>query len=441
MPIEFATAILRSVCYRSVKIQLLLPFGCYLTKSYDMLPPLAGGCTVNRSIKPFTSPFFVATLGLLASGLLAIAANVTFGPSQQYPVQQGPAGVAVADFDGDHKVDLVVPNVMAGSISVFSGKGDGTFSQAKNYDLIDSQGTPEGILPVVAADFNRDRKMDIAVVNSNRQTLDVLLGNGDGTFGRGPTLHLPDVPFSLVAGDFNNDGKIDLAVTSVQSFNNSKPGLVSIFLGNGDGTFVEPPQTTSVGCNPYSIAAADFNEDRNLDLVVTTTDKNNPKRVQVLLGKGNGTFSAPLNLTAGESPLAVAIGRFDRSKHPGFAVSTPYSGVTVFTGDGRGGFTSWTSPPTVEFVHSLAVADFNHDGIDDVVIDRPPGSAEIMLSDGNGRLLAGTTYALGPSSASGLPNWALVAADLNGDKYPDLIGTNIPTDPTKHFIAVAINQH
>lgn len=370
------------------------------------------------------------------SVLIALGATVHFGPAQNYPVGKAPADAAVADFNGDGKPDLVVPNLLSGSISVFLGNGDGSFKAAQTYDLIQNDGTALGTPGIVAADFNGDHKMDIAVVNSNRKSVDVLLGNGDGTFGRGPTLRLPDAPFAIVAADFNGDGKIDLAVTSVQSFDYTKPGKVSVFLGNGNGTFVEPPKVTTIAVNPQSIGTGDFDEDGKLD-VVTTSVSNSPDGVQVLFGNGDGTFGRPVNLQAG-GPTVVAVGRFTKSRHLGFAVLA--NTVTVFLGNGKGAFTSSSTQRPAGFDWSLAVADFDRDGIDDVAIGVPPGTVQIMLSDGQGHLSTAASVQMGITTA-GLSNERLIAADLNGDHYPDLVGTNVPTDPTKCFVAVAINQH
>lgn len=370
------------------------------------------------------------------SVLLALSATVHFGPAQNYPVGKAPAEAAVADFNGDGKPDLVVPNLLSGSISVFLGNGKGSFKAAQTYSLIENDGGALGTPGIVAADFNGDHKMDIAVVNPNRQSVDVLIGNGDGTFGRGPTLHLPDVPFAIVAADFNGDGKIDLAVTSVQSPDYTKPGKISVFLGNGNGTFVEPPKVTTIAVNPLSIGTADFDEDGKLD-VVTTTMSNAPNGVQVLFGNGDGTFGRSLNLHAGTGPSVVAVGRFSKSRHLGFAVLA--NTLTVFLGNGKGAFTSSSTQRPAGFDWSLAVADFDRDGIDDVAIGVPPGTVQIMLSDGHGHLSTAASVQMGLNTAT-VSNERLVAADLNGDHYPDLVGTTVPSDPTKCFIAVAINQ-
>jgi hypothetical protein len=397
-------------------------------------------------------------VSLVCSALL-IAATLDFGPPTSYTVQRGVAGIVVADFNGDHNPDMAVPNVGAGTLSVFLGKGDGTFLPVKNYPIIDDSGTPIGTPEVVAAQFTRKKIMDIAVVNCNRNTVDVLLGDGKGGFTKGQTLQFPDTPLAIAAGDFNHDGKEDLVVTSVSSPNYANAGKVNVFLGNGDGTF-QQPKVKTVGLNLYIVALADFDGDKKLDLVVTTVDRNNPRRVQVLFGMGDGTFGDPLNLDAGIAPWAVRVGRFDKTKHYGFAVLGQFSGVTVFTGDGHGHFKPWSSPwplssiqqpmafeelqskgITKDTVHSLAVADFNHDGVDDVAVGNPPGGVQVMLGDGNGGLIQAKPYPLGNSPVAPLSNWEIVAAALTRrSKYPDLESTNLTTVPDQSYISVIINK-
>ncbi|MBZ5704867.1 MAG: FG-GAP-like repeat-containing protein [Acidobacteriia bacterium] len=139
--------------------------------------------------------------------------NGKFQPPVSFATRLGPSSIAVADLNGDGKLDLMV----AGSaISVLLGNGDGTFQSAVNYS------TGIGPKSVIAGDFNADGKLDAALINAFSFDLSIYLGNGDGTlkprlrFASGPN------PQFLVTGDFNGDGKLDLA-SNVQS-------AVSIFL-------------------------------------------------------------------------------------------------------------------------------------------------------------------------------------------------------------------
>ena len=129
-------------------------------------------------------------------------------------------------------------------------------------------------------DFNLDGKTDLAVANSGSSTVSIFMGNGDGTFQAAQNISVSNYPFSVSVGDFNGDGKPDLAVGFESSVG------ISILLGNGDGTF-QPAISTAAGFGNYGSVAGDFNKDGKLDLAVTDYFAG---RVYVLIGNGDGTF-------------------------------------------------------------------------------------------------------------------------------------------------------
>ncbi|MGB6264190.1 MAG: FG-GAP-like repeat-containing protein [Candidatus Acidiferrales bacterium] len=177
-----------------------------------------------------------------------------------------PTALALGDFNNDGKLDAVVAaggtqTYPESGLAVSLGNGDGTFTSAPNSPI--SLGT--SLSAAVAADFNGDGKLDLAVTDSATNTVTILLGNGDGTFGPPAAIPVGKAPVSILAGDFNNDGKLDLAVV------NDGDGTVTLLLGNGDGTFTQAAGSPyAVGTGPSQIVAADFNGDGKLDLAVLT---------------------------------------------------------------------------------------------------------------------------------------------------------------------------
>jgi len=208
---------------------------------------------------------------------------VGFGSAQTYTVGTNPSGVVVADFNSDGKMDIAVANAGSGNVSVLLGKGDGTFHATVNFDA-----GMAGPSSIYAGDFNHDGKPDLAVFTPGdfqnaAGVVSILLGNGDGTFAAPRILTLTPHSSRLIVADFNGDKRDDLAVSEFDS--QAKTTTLDIFLGKGDGTFQAALQTAVSTLQNVPFFSADFNGDGEADLVCGTASG-----MLILLGKGDGAF-------------------------------------------------------------------------------------------------------------------------------------------------------
>ena len=329
----------------------------------------------------------------------------TFQPAVNYPLGRSPAAIAIGDFNNDGNPDLAIIDVSGLSdIYILLGAPDGAFQLTETY--------PAGMYPggVVTGDFNGDGNLDLAIAASGYDQdgagVIVMLGNGDGTFQ--PTLRLAagDSPAYLVAADFNGDGRLDLAVSDTESPARGVTGVVLLFLGNGDGTFQPPDSLYVPGSSASYMAAADFNNDGNLDLAVSTQ-----KGLDLLLGKGDGTFEPAVNVTPVSGYLTVA----DFNADGLLDLATATGTLTVLL-QGPG----LTYPHDMNFyaggaLSSIASGDFNGDGyLDLVAADTNSASIAVLLGNGDGTFQTAAYY--------GAAKAAMVkVADMNGDGNLDLV--------------------
>ncbi len=214
---------------------------------------------------------------------------------------------AVGDFNADGKVDLAFSAVgpTGGLAVIYLGNGDGTFTAGNQYSFgpVSSSGVPN----IVAEDFNRDGKLDLAISQSshalNISNAVVFLGNGDGTFQNAVTYATAAGAGVIAAGDFNGDGIPDLATLSSFSGSNT----FSILLGNGDGTF-QTHVDYATGNEPVSLTVADLNGDGKLDLAISEYTDNT---VSVMLGNGDGTFEPKQDFAVGSGPGGILAADFN----------------------------------------------------------------------------------------------------------------------------------
>jgi WD40 repeat protein/tetratricopeptide (TPR) repeat protein len=274
---------------------------------------------------------------------------------------------------------------------------------------------------IVTASLRGNGTQDIITANQGDNTVSVFLGNGDGTFATRTDTNVGVGPIALIAGDFNGDGKTDIAVV------NGTDETVSILFNDGldDGKFVAGPILTT-GHGPVAILAADFNADNFTDLAVVNRSDNS---VSIFLGDGTGNFNpapTPL-LTTGVGPQAIASADFNSDGHLDLAVVNQTDNtVSIFLGDGSGNFTATPGPPpaTGQAPSGIVIADFSADGRKDLAITNQTGNTiSILLGNQDGTFQAKTDFPTGNEPV------AILAGDFNGDGILDLITAN-KTDNT-----------
>jgi hypothetical protein len=366
--------------------------------------------------------------------------------------------IAIADVNRDGKLDLLVTSsdspydtcFAAGSVGVLLGNGDGTFQTATTYNTGGHYASS-----IAVADIDGDDRLDLVAsnwcdVNYGHGSVGKLLGNGDGTFQAAVSYDTGGYYASSVAvADVNGDGKPDLLVDNWGGENNanqSGDGTVAVLLGNGDGTFRAAVSYDTGGYYAWSVAVADVNLDRKFDLVIANScvsgcEFPGASVVGVLLGNGDGTFQAAATYGSGgyyggSVVVSAAVEDVNGDGKPDLVVANQCAtaenctngSVGVLPGNGDGTFSPAVTHDSGGYgADSVAVADVNRDGKADLVTanyctsggpgncSSAEGLAGVLLGNGDGTFQAAMTY-----DSGALTSRSVLARDLNGDGRPDL---------------------
>ncbi|MGC2330026.1 MAG: FG-GAP-like repeat-containing protein, partial [Candidatus Acidiferrales bacterium] len=389
--------------FGSTTIPGLVAFGGGLTTQFATLP----GATANlsemlslvktgrrillRAEDGQKATFFVGqripvSLSTYASSFVSgqgVSSSAITNPIVNYPAGNAPSFVATTSLRDDAINDLIVANSADNTVSVLLGNGDGTFASQVTYPTgTDPVSIATGQFNNATTAVNNDDFPDLAVANKAANTVSILLASpsGDGTFQ--PKVDIPtgNAPVSVVSANFHDlngvAGAVDLAVA------NQGDNTISIFQGNGDGTFRAPTLIAlPAGFEPTGLAAADLNDDGHIDLVVADQGNNT---FSVLLGNGDGTFQPRKDYATGNAPVYVAFGDFNGDGALDIAVANNGAPTSTNTGNTVSIYYNQISNenvPTGTFVAgttrdfaagigptSIAVADYNLDGLADLVV-------------------------------------------------------------------------
>ena len=355
----------------------------------------------------------------------------------------GYSSIVTADMNGDGKLDVI--GNCGSYLALLRGNGDGTFQPEIDYTGI----TNVGIYAFAIGDLNGDGKPDVVTVENSVNNIRVSLNNGTGGFISGGTYALGTSPGTITLTDVNGDGKLDLVVLSpgyeqyfsgVWSYVNAS---FVVMLGNGDGTF----QAGSTYHSPDLINAlqvVDFNGDGKSDIAISTTQRNSQGSatstyLSIYSGNGDGTFSPP----AGSYPLDVSSGGCFRladvngdgkpdllSLAYGYFAGYYANRLKVALNNGNGAFGTgviYSDAPVSQNV--ILTADINGDGKTDL-ITKDSNSVGILLGNGDGTFQPAISYESGYTTGFAI-------ADMNGDGRPDIL---TGTGSTIGAVGVLLNQ-
>jgi len=399
--------------------------------------------------------------------------NGTFQTAKIYQVPLASA-VAVGDLTGDKKPELIVSSYYAGTVWVLLNKGSGNFQLSGVYSADSSATAIVTGMSIALADFNGDQKLDFVAGNPAGQFVTIGLGNGDGTFQDSPHYNESGMWTNGIAvADFNLDGSLDIVqagggtgvglslmlgtpngslkaptfinlsasnwaqVTFVRAIDVNSDGKPDIVCGNPNGVVVllgygtgkfKPPVTYKASPSSYPVVGwlADLNGDGKIDIMTSNQDGT----LSVLLSKGNGVYGSATVLPSGTGayPSGFVLGDFNRDGKLDVVLSDfQASNLALLRGNGDGTFQSAVVLPSPVRPGALIAEDFNKDGALDLAIvsNDYSGSLVILLGNGNGTFTTGNTYRFFDNSGCSTlscPHYpvSVVAVDLNRDNNLDL---------------------
>jgi hypothetical protein len=353
-----------------------------------------------------------------------------FGLSGSYGVSISPQATVTADVNHDGALDLITAGVGqttgTGGVSVLLGQKSkqgsptGTFGPAQFYSLGPTSS-------IAVGDLNADGKLDIVTGSGG-----VLLGNGQGGFSAGPSF-VGGLSYQVFLADTNGDGKLDIITANQGGPFASNGATINVILGNGNGTFQAPVSFATPFANQQMVVG---NFDGKLDIVVAGFYNN----VYLLPGNGNGTFGTPqligsVDLPDGNGAQLDALtaadlnadGKLDLAITYQYQVATnTWTGITTLLNHGNGKFyTMWDHTIGGNYALAgsvgLAAADVNGDGILDLITVGPTSRGplvSVLFGQGDGTLFGEVDYRDSTGSVTNATCFAV--GDFNGDGTADL---------------------
>ena len=319
----------------------------------------------------------VVALLFVAAGIAACSKADPYHPPDpfyyfaSYKVGKNPTTITTADLNNDSFTDLVTTNISSNTLSILLGNGDGTFKEQVQLHVCKE---PRAL---ALGQFNHDDYADVVLACSGGDEIALLLGHGNGKFEEGPRYPVHRTPIALAADDLNGDGHADLVV----GLRNDK---LKIFLGTGSGEFRVGPQY-EYGDTPTSVALSDLDGDGKVDLVVTNGGPMS-NAVSIWLGNGDGTFKDPKDYPTGKRPLGVSFADFNNDRRRDLLViNGERDSFTTFLGNGNGTFQAGKDSGADASPNFGLARDFNGDHLTDVaIVNLQSNDLSILFGKGDG---------------------------------------------------------
>ena len=428
---------------------------------YDSIPSSLVVADFNNDNQ---SDIAIANAGTNNIGILLGFGNGTFATQQTYTTlpKSNPSSIAVADFNHDYQLDIVVANNGTGNVGLLLGYGNGTF-RAQTTFPIDSSSYLQHI---TVGHLNQDNDLDLIITDSINDRIHILLGYGNGTFGAITTYDavFESSPSWAVVAQLNGNNRTDIVIANggtneilvlvdysskpsarsvnypvgqpntmgpiaASDFNRdnipdlvfSSDGYIGILFGLDNGTFSKKPALLGdYQSASQCICVGDLNNDNISDIVRTHTDSDS---VGVLLGYGNGSFAMTTNYSTGigSKPYWITLGDINGDNRSDIvSANTGNNSFGILLGNGDGTFATVVtySTTTATSPYAIALGDINNDNYLDLIVAGGNGRLVLFYGYGNGTFYRWRGYSMGGIL------YSIALGDFNSDKHLDFAVAN-----------------
>ena len=374
-----------------------------------------GSTRRRRGIRACLPGALLAVAVLLpASGGALVTVFPSFSPWFALGTDLAPAGLEIADLNGDAKPDMVTANRLGDDVSVFLNAGYGSFLRR---DYVTSA-RPSSL---AVADLDGDGKPDLVTGGEGSGAggmVSVLVNSGEGSFDAKRDYPTAATPTSVAAGDLDGDRAPDLAVAMVDN-DVSGAGGIAVLGNDGDGAF-GASRVYPLGADPASVAIGDLNADGSADLATANTYAGT---ISVLLNDGHGRFPARRDYATGDWAPSVAIGDLNDDGKADLVAGQFDRFVSVFFNQGDGTFGVPREHQTGRYSNDVAIADVNGDGAPDLATaNYQSNTVSVLANWGDGSFVARRDY------GTAIDPWSVAIGDLNGDGRPEVAAASEDAD-------------